>query len=117
MHSAFFALLQNEITKSARRKLPYFGIFAMGLLSLIIYLGAGRLNGGATNGWGYVAFSMQLLFTDLVPVFIINFAALLLAQETGTRSVELTTHLVPGDGSVLTLLANLSSAIGQALGN
>ena len=89
MHSQFLPLLRNEITKAARRRLPYFSFFCIGLLCAAIYLAAGRLNGGtAENGWGYLAFSMQIVFTDLGPIFIINFAALLLAQETGTGTIR-----------------------------
>lgn len=89
MHSQFLPLLINEITKAARRRLPYFGIFCIGLLCVVIYLAAGRLSSvSAANGWGYVAFSMQLAFTDLGPIFIINFAALLLSQETGAGTIR-----------------------------
>ena len=76
-------LLQNEVAKAARRKLPYFGIFAVGLLSGIVYLVGGQLNTTATaNAWGYVGFSMQMVFTDLGPIFIVVFAAMLVAEET-----------------------------------
>jgi len=89
MHSQFLPLLRNEITKAARRRLPYFSFFCIGLLCAAIYLAAGRLNNDATsNGWGYLAFSMQLVFTDLGPIFAINFAALLLSQETGTGTIR-----------------------------
>lgn len=89
MHSQFLPLLRNEITKAARRRLPYFGFFCIGLLCAAIYLAAGRLsNVSAANGWGYLAFSMQLVFTDLGPIFIINFAALLLSQETGAGTIR-----------------------------
>jgi ABC-type transport system involved in multi-copper enzyme maturation permease subunit len=82
-------LLRNEITKATRRRLPYFGFFCIGLLCLAIYLAAGQLSGGsAENAWGYLAFSMQVVFTDLGPIFIINFAALLLAQETGNGTIR-----------------------------
>ena len=91
MSSQFFPLLRNELTKATRRKLPLFGIFAMALLALVVHLAVGQLGGAATaNGWGYVAFSMQLLFTDLGPIFVINFAALLLAQETGIGTIRAT---------------------------
>jgi ABC-type transport system involved in multi-copper enzyme maturation permease subunit len=89
MDSQFLPLLRNEITKAARRRLPYFSFFCIGLLCAAIYLAAGRLNGGSTeNGWGYLAFSMQIVFTDLGPIFIINFAALLLSQETGAGTIR-----------------------------
>jgi ABC-2 type transport system permease protein len=89
MRSQFMPLLRNEITKAARRKLPYFGILAVGLLCVVIYFAAGRLSTAATaNAWGYLAFSMQLVFTDLGPIFVINFAAMLLSQETGTGTIR-----------------------------
>ncbi|HEY1662638.1 MAG TPA: ABC transporter permease [Verrucomicrobiae bacterium] len=89
MRNQLLPLLRNEITKAARRRLPYFSLFCIGLLCVTIYLAAGRLNSGsAENGWGYLAFSMQLVFTDLGPIFIINFAALLLSQETGTGTIR-----------------------------
>ncbi|HTV39312.1 MAG TPA: ABC transporter permease [Candidatus Sulfotelmatobacter sp.] len=93
MHSQFLPLLRNEITKAARRRVPYFGFFCIGVLCVAIYLAAGRLSGGLSsestdNGWGYLAFSMQLVFTDLGPIFIVNFAALLLAQETGAGTIR-----------------------------
>ena len=89
MHSQLLPLLKNEISKAARRRLPYFGIFAVGVLCLAIYFAAGRLSSAATaNAWGYVAFSMQLVFTDLAPIFIVNFAATLLSQETGTGTIR-----------------------------
>jgi ABC-2 type transport system permease protein len=91
MRSQFIPLLRNEITKAARRRLPFFGILCVGALCLVIHLAAGGLRNGANaNGWGYVAFSMQLVFTDLAPIFIINFAAMLLSQETGTGTIRAT---------------------------
>lgn len=89
MNSQFVPLLRNEITKAARRRFSYFSFFCVGLLCLAIFLAAGRLSSGsAENAWGYLAFSMQLVFTDLGPIFIINFAALLLSQETGTGTIR-----------------------------
>ncbi len=89
MASQLVPLLQNEVAKAARRKLPYFGIFAVGLLSGIVYFVGGQLNTTATaNAWGYVGFSMQMVFTDLGPIFIVVFAAMLLAEETGTGTIR-----------------------------
>jgi hypothetical protein len=48
MNNQFLPLLRNEITKAARRRLPYFGIFCIGLLCVVIYFAAGRLNSSAT---------------------------------------------------------------------
>src|SRR5215469_18846955 len=89
MRSQFLPLLRNEITKAVHRRLPYFGIFCVALLCLVIYVAGGRLNNSSTaNGWAYLAFSMQLVFTDLGPIFIINFAATLLSQETGNGTIR-----------------------------
>jgi len=58
--------------------------FAVGLLCVIIYFIAGQLSNTATaNAWVMSVFSMQLIFTDLGPIFIIVFAAMLVAEENG----------------------------------
>jgi ABC-2 type transport system permease protein len=89
MRNQFAPLLRNEIAKAARRKLPYFGLFAAGLLCVLIYFIAGQLSNAATaNAWGYIGFSMQLLFTDIGPIFVIVFAAMLVAEETGTGTIR-----------------------------
>jgi ABC-2 type transport system permease protein len=89
MNSRFLPLLRNEIAKAARRKLPYFGIFILGVLSLIIYVVADQLSTAAgANAWGYAAFSMQLIFSDLGLIFIIVFAAMLIAEETGSGAIR-----------------------------
>jgi ABC-2 type transport system permease protein len=89
MSSQFLPLLRNEVAKAGRRKVPYFGIFVVGLLCVIIYFVAGSLNSAATaNAWGYIAFSMQLAFTDLGPICVIVFAAMLVAEETGSGTIR-----------------------------
>jgi ABC-type transport system involved in multi-copper enzyme maturation permease subunit len=89
MYNQFLPLLRNEVAKAVRRKLPYFGIFAVGLLCVIIYFVGGQLNSSTTvNGWGYVGFSMQLVFSDIGPIFIVVFAAMLVAEETGTGTIR-----------------------------
>ena len=89
MHSQFLPLLRNEITKALRRKLPYFGIVAIALVCLLAYFVAGRLsNAASANAWGYLAFSMQLVFTDIGPIFVIVFSAMLLSEETGTGTIR-----------------------------
>jgi ABC-type transport system involved in multi-copper enzyme maturation permease subunit len=87
--SQFLPLLRNEVAKAVRRKLPYFGIFAVGLLCVLIYFVGGQLNNTTTvNGWGYVGFSMQLVFSDIGPIFIVVFTAMLVAEETGTGTIR-----------------------------
>jgi ABC-2 type transport system permease protein len=89
MPSQWLTLLRNEVAKAARRKLPYFGILALGLACVIAYLVAGRLsNAAAANAWGYVGFSMQVVFADIGPIFILVFAALLLAEETSAGTIR-----------------------------
>jgi ABC-2 type transport system permease protein len=89
MRSQILPLLRNETAKAFRRKLPYFGIFAVCLVCFITYFVAGRLSSAASaNAWGYVAFSMQLVFTDIGPIFIVVFSAMLLAEETGTGTIR-----------------------------
>ena len=89
MPSQFIPLLQNEVVKAERRKLPYFGILAVGLVCVIVYAVAGQLSNSATvNAWGYVGFSMQMVFTDIGPISIIIFAAMLVAEETGTGTIR-----------------------------
>jgi ABC-type transport system involved in multi-copper enzyme maturation permease subunit len=87
--SQLLPLLQNELIKAGRRKLPAFGVLAVGLVCVVAYFMGGRLSGAATaNAWGYVAFSMQLVFTDIGPIFVIVFSAMLLAEETGTGTIR-----------------------------
>ena len=89
MTSQFIPLLRNEATKAARRKLSWFGIFMIGLVCVIVYFIAGQLSNAATaNAWGYVGFSMQIVFTDIGPIFIITFAAMLVAEETGAGTIR-----------------------------
>jgi ABC-type transport system involved in multi-copper enzyme maturation permease subunit len=89
MTSQLLSLLRNEVAKAVRRKLPYFGILALGLACVIAYWVAGRLsNAAAANAWGYVAFSMQVVFADIGPIFILVFAALLLAEETSAGTIR-----------------------------
>jgi len=89
MPSQFLPLLRNEVEKAARRKLPYFGIFAEAVLCVIIYFIAGHVsNMAAANGWGYVGFSMQLVSSDIGPIFVVMFAAMLVAEETGAGTIR-----------------------------
>ena len=89
MPRQFIALLRNEITKAARRKLPYFGIFATSLFCVIVYFIAGQSgNTSAANAWGYIGLSMQLVFSDIGPICLIAFTAMLVAEETGTGTIR-----------------------------
>jgi ABC-type transport system involved in multi-copper enzyme maturation permease subunit len=89
MRSQFIPLLRNEIAKALRRKLPYFGFLAVAVVCLVTYFVAGQLSSAASaNAWGYLAFSMQLVFTDIGPIFVIVFSAMLLSEETGTGTIR-----------------------------
>jgi len=89
--SAPLLLLRNEISKALRRKLPYFGLFAVTVLCLVIYAAADQLSqASSANAWGYVAFSMLLVFNDLGLIFIIVFAALLFSEETDSGTIRAT---------------------------
>ena len=89
MARQFVRLLRNELAKAARRKLPWFGFFAVGLGCVIVYFIAGALTNTATaNAWYYVGFSMQLVFSDIGPICIVVFAAMLVAEETGTGTIR-----------------------------
>ena len=89
MNSQLGALLRNEISKALRRKLPYFGVFMTGFLCWLIYIAADQLSNAANaNAWGYISFSMQLVFTDIGLIFILVFSAMLLAEETGSGIIR-----------------------------
>ncbi len=89
MRSQLLPLFKNEVAKAVRRKLPFFGLFAIALVCVIIYFVAGELNNASTaNGWGYVGFSMQLVFTDIGPICVLAFAAMLISEETGTGTIR-----------------------------
>ncbi len=97
MNSQFLPLLRNEVVKATRRKVTYFGVVLIGLLCVLIYFVGGAISSAATaNAWGYVVFSMQLVFTDLGPICIIMFVAMLVAEETagGPRRQESETALL-----------------------
>jgi ABC-type transport system involved in multi-copper enzyme maturation permease subunit len=89
MYNQLIPLLRNEITKAARRKLPYFGFVAVALVCVVTYFVAGQLSSAASaNAWGYLAFSMQLVFTDIGPIFVIVFSAMSLSEETGNCTIR-----------------------------
>lgn len=89
MRNQLLPLLQNEISKAVRRKLPFFGIVITWLVCVLVRFIASELsNAAVTNAWGYTAFSMQLVFTDIGPIFIVVFAAMLVAEETGSGTIR-----------------------------
>lgn len=89
MNSQILPLLRNELTKAVRRKLPWFGLAMIAFLCLLIHMVAEQLSAAAaSNGWGYLAFSMQLVFTDLGLIFVLVFSGMLLAEETGTGTIR-----------------------------
>jgi ABC-type transport system involved in multi-copper enzyme maturation permease subunit len=90
MHSKVMRLLRNEIAKTSRTKLPYFGIFAACLVCLLVFAVTGAVGVEQTlNGWGYVGLSMQAVFIDVGLIFIAIFSAMLIAEETGSGTVRM----------------------------
>ncbi len=89
MRSQFLPLLHNEIVKAARRRLPYFGLGMGGLICLLTYVVAGESDAASTaNAWGYVVLSMQLVFADIGLIFVLVFAAMLMADETRSGTIR-----------------------------
>lgn len=89
MRSMVIPLLRNEISKAARAKLPYFGIVATALVCLLIFVAARRpTSGGTLNAWDFVALAMQSAFADVGVIFIGIFAAMLIADETGSGTAR-----------------------------
>jgi len=83
-------LLRNEIAKTSRTKLPYFGIFAACLVAVLAFVVTEESGSGQTlNGWGYVGLSMQSVFIDIGLIFISIFSAMLIAEETGSGTVRM----------------------------
>jgi len=89
MRSQLLPLLRNEIGKTIRRKLPYFGLFIGGLICVLVYVATAQAGSADTaNAWGYVALSMQLVFADIGLISILVFAALLMADETRSGTIR-----------------------------
>lgn len=89
MLSRVLALLRNEIAKAVRCKLPYFGLFGAGLISVITFVVADEFSSANTNNaWGYVTLSMQLVFTDIGLIFILVFSAMLMVDETRSGTIR-----------------------------
>lgn len=90
MRNMVVRLLRNEIAKTSRTKLPYFGIFAACLVAVLAFVVTDAAVGGEPlNGWGYVALSMQSVFIDMGLIFISIFSAMLVAEETGSGTVRM----------------------------
>ena len=82
-------LLRNEITKVARTKLPYFGIVATALVCVLTFVAAKLpTSGGTLNAWDFVGLAMQAAFADVGVIFIGIFAAMLIADETGSGTAR-----------------------------
>ena len=88
MPNMVLPLLRNEITKTSRTRLPYFGLFAALMVCFLAYVVTGEITGQESNAWGYVSLSMQLVFTDIGLIFIAIFSAMLIAEETGFGTVR-----------------------------
>jgi ABC-2 type transport system permease protein len=89
MGNMVIPLLHNEIAKAARTKLPYFGLVAVSILCVLIFVVTGATVDGETlNAWGYTCLSMQLVFTDIGLICIAVFASMLIAEETAFGTVR-----------------------------
>ncbi len=83
------AVLRNEIAKTVRTKLPYFGVVAVCVVCALTFFSTDALgNSEDTNGWDFVGFAMQIGFTDVGLIFTAIFSALLLAEETGSGTIR-----------------------------
>jgi len=84
MPNMVLPLLHNEVAKTTRTKLPYFGLFSAFLICLLLSFTTAAWNDSDTlNAWGYVGLCMQCVFTDVGLIFIAVFCAMLIAEETG----------------------------------
>lgn len=89
MPSGILVLLRNEIAKTIRTKLPYFGLLATLSLCCIAFLTArGQNETDIGNAWGFVAFAMQVAFTDIGIIFVVVFSSTLLAEEMLSGTVR-----------------------------
>jgi ABC-type transport system involved in multi-copper enzyme maturation permease subunit len=89
MSSPFFRVLENEVAKAVRSKIAWFGIGACATLCAIVFTVAGQVRPGtATNAWGYMTLSLQLVFTDIGLIFLIVFGAMLIAEETRSGTIR-----------------------------
>jgi ABC-type transport system involved in multi-copper enzyme maturation permease subunit len=82
-------ILRNEIVKSLRSKIAYLGIVAVCLVCVLNFIFTRSLRiSGAVNGWGFTGFALQGVFVDVGLIFIAIFAALLVAEETGSGTAR-----------------------------
>jgi ABC-type transport system involved in multi-copper enzyme maturation permease subunit len=90
LRNMILPILRNEIAKTVRTKIPYLGIVAVCLVCVVIFIFTRSLTDSDTvNGWAFVGFAMQGAFSDVGLVFIAIFAALLLAEETGSGTARM----------------------------
>ena len=83
-------ILRNDISRVVRTRLPYFGIAAVWLVCVIIFIFTSSLrNSQAINAWGFMGFSLQGAFADVGMVFIIIFSTLLISEETGSGTIRM----------------------------
>ena len=89
MSSPFLRALENEIAKAARSKIAWFGLAVSGALCSIVFAVSRQvLPGAASNAWGFMTLSMQLVFTDIGLIFVIVFGAMLIAEETRSGTIR-----------------------------
>jgi ABC-type transport system involved in multi-copper enzyme maturation permease subunit len=114
MGNMVIPLFRNEVAKSARTKLPYFGLVVVSILCVLIFIVTGAsMDGETLNAWGYTCLSMQLVFTDIGLICIAVFASMLIAEETafGTVRTVLSSPVLRWEFYVAKVLAGLLYAM------
>lgn len=87
--SMVLTALRNEITKIVRTKLPYASLLVVFVTCLSAFVLTGRSAAQEVlNGWGFVCYAAQILFSDIGVVLIVIFTAMLLADETGSGTIR-----------------------------
>lgn len=114
MSNMVIHLFRNEIAKSARTKLPYFGLVVVSILCVLIFIVTGvSMDSETLNAWGYTGLSMQLVFTDIGLICIAVFASMLIAEETafGTVRTVLSSPVLRWEFYVAKVLTGLLCAV------
>ena len=114
MPNMVLPLLRNEISKASRTKLPYFGIIGAVIVCILAFVVTKEVGSEATvNGWGYVTFSMQIVFSDIGLIFVAVFSAMLIAEETssGTARVLLSSPVLRWELYLAKVLTGLLYAL------
>jgi len=83
------AAFGNEVIKLVHTKLPYISLIAILFLCMSTLVLTGKSAGQeGFTGWGFVSLSFQVIFADFGLLFVVLFAAMLMADETGTGVIR-----------------------------